>query len=86
VESMLTDFEKFHPPQKKNSPSTFIDFIVKVSDIIAETNDNCSHDHFELQNVILAQNLMFITPSTIIDFPFLAPPPCLFQPPSLLKI
>ena len=32
----LADFEKFHPPQKKNPPSTFIDFITKVSDIIAE--------------------------------------------------
>ena len=28
VESTLTDFEKFHPPQKKNPPSsTFIDFL-----------------------------------------------------------
>ena len=44
---MLTDFEKFHPPQKK-SPSTFIDFITKVSDIFAEPNDNFSHGHFEL--------------------------------------
>ena len=25
VEPTLTDFEKFHPPQKKNPPSTFID-------------------------------------------------------------
>ena len=24
---MLTDFEKFHPPQNKNSPSTIIDFL-----------------------------------------------------------
>ena len=23
----LTDFEKFHPPHNKNSPSTFIDFL-----------------------------------------------------------
>ena len=23
----LTDFEKFHPPQNKNPPSTFIDFL-----------------------------------------------------------
>jgi hypothetical protein len=37
---MLTDFEK--------SPSTFIDFITKVYDIIAGTNDDFSHDHFEL--------------------------------------
>ena len=27
VESTLTDFEKFHPPQKENPPSTFIHFI-----------------------------------------------------------
>ena len=47
VESTLTDFEKFHPPQKK-SPSTFIDFITKVSDIIAEPNDDFPHGHFEL--------------------------------------
>ena len=24
---MFTDFEKFHPPQNKNPPSTFIDFL-----------------------------------------------------------
>ena len=51
----------------------FIDFITKVSDIIAKTNDNFSHNHFQLQNFILAQKLMFITPSTFSDFPFLAP-------------
>ena len=45
---MLTDFEKFHPPQKKNPPSMFIDFITKVSDIVAEPNDVFSHGHFEL--------------------------------------
>ena len=44
---MLTNFEKFHPP-KKNSPSLFIDFITKMSDIIAEPDDNFSYDHFEL--------------------------------------
>ena len=27
VEPTLTDFEKFHPPQNKNPPSTFIDFL-----------------------------------------------------------
>ena len=27
VEPTITDFEKFHPPQKKNPPSIFIDFI-----------------------------------------------------------
>ena len=48
------------------TPSTFIDFITKVSDIISETNDH-------------------ITPSTSSDFPFLAPPPRLFQPPRLLE-
>ena len=40
----------------------FIDFITKVSDIIADF----SHGHFELQNFILAQKMMFITPSTFI--------------------
>ena len=29
-------------------PSMFIDFITKVSDIIAQTNDDFSHDHFKL--------------------------------------
>jgi hypothetical protein len=48
VEPTLTDFEKFHPPQKKNPPSTFIDFITKVSNIIAEPNEIFSHGHFEL--------------------------------------
>ena len=55
-----------------------------VSDIIAKTNDDFSHDRFELENFILAQKLMFITPSTFRDFPFLAYPPRLFQPPRLL--
>ena len=27
VEPTITDFEKFHPPQNKNPPSTFIDFL-----------------------------------------------------------
>ena len=27
VEPTLTDFEEFHPPQNKNSPSMFIDFM-----------------------------------------------------------
>ena len=27
----LTDFEKFHPTQNKNTPCTFIDFIAKLS-------------------------------------------------------
>ena len=27
VEPTLTDFEKFHPPQNKNPPSTFIEFL-----------------------------------------------------------
>ena len=40
----------------------FIDFITKVSDIIAEPNDNFSHNHFELQNFILGQKFMFIIP------------------------
>ena len=42
-----TFFEKFHPP-KKNPPSTFIDFITKVSDIVAEPNEDFSDGHFEL--------------------------------------
>ena len=45
---MLTNFEKFHPPQKEIPPSTFIEFITKVSNIIAEPNDDFSHSHFEL--------------------------------------
>jgi len=50
VESTLTDFEKFHPPQKEIHPPRlmFIDFITKVSDIIAEPNEHFSHGHFEL--------------------------------------
>ena len=36
----LTNFEK-------NPPSMFIDFIIKVSAIIAEPNDNFIHGHFE---------------------------------------
>ena len=35
------------PSTKKNPPSTFIDFITKVSDIIAEPNDDFL-SHFEL--------------------------------------
>ena len=57
-----------------------------MSDVIAETNGDFSHSHFELQNFILAQKMMFITPSTFSDFAFFAPPPRLFQPPHLLEI
>ena len=57
----------------------FIDFITKVSDIIAEPNEDFSHNHFEIKNFILAQKLMFITPSTFNYFPFLAPPPRLLE-------
>ena len=41
-------FWKIPPSSKKNPPSSFIDFITKVSDIIAEPDDNFSHDYFEL--------------------------------------
>ena len=61
-------FWKIPPSTKRNPPSTFIDFITKVSDIIAEPNEDFSHGHFELQNFILAQKMMFITPSTFSDF------------------
>ena len=63
---------------KKNPPSTFIDFITKVSDIIAETNDDFSHNHFKLQNFILAQKLTFIPPSIFSDFAFVCIPSHLF--------
>ena len=76
---------KNSPLLKKNPPSSFIDFITKVSDIIAEPNDDFSHGHFEIENFILAQKLTFITPSTFSDFAFFAPPPCLFRPPHLLE-
>ena len=41
-------FWKIPSSSKKDPPSSFIDFITKVSDIIAEPDDNFSHDHFEL--------------------------------------
>ena len=41
-------FGKIPPSTKRNPPSTFIDFITKVSDIIAEPNEDFSHGHFEL--------------------------------------
>ena len=41
-------FWKIPPSTKKNPPSTFIDFISKVSDIIAQPNDDFPHGHFEL--------------------------------------
>jgi hypothetical protein len=46
-EVTLTDFEKFHRPQKKN-PAAFIDFITKLSDILTEPDDDFFHDHFDL--------------------------------------
>ena len=46
-EVMLTNFRKFHPPQIK-SPSTFIDFITKLSNIPTEPNGDFSNCHFEL--------------------------------------
>ena len=67
------------------TPSTFIDFITKVSDIIAEPNDDFSHGHFELQNFILDQKLTCITTTSFSDFAFFAPSPRLFQPPGLLE-
>ena len=46
---MLTDFEKFHLPQKENHPPrTYIDYVTKVSDIIAEPDEDFSHGYFEL--------------------------------------
>ena len=35
-------------------------FITKLSDILAEPNDNFSHGHFELKNFILAQKLTIL--------------------------
>ena len=35
-------------------------FITEVSNIIAEINDNFSHDHFELLHFILAQKLTIL--------------------------
>ena len=52
MESTLTNFEKFHPPQKQIPPSTFIDFITKVSGIIEEPNEDFSH-------VILSYKTLF---------------------------
>ena len=46
--NMGTWFLKNSTLHKKNPPSMFIGFITKVSDIIAEANDDFSHDHFEL--------------------------------------
>ena len=56
-----------------------------MSNVIAKTNEDFSHGHFEEQNFILAQKMMFITPSTCSDFAFFASPPRLFQPPRLLE-
>ena len=56
-----------------------------MSDVIAESDEDFSDSHFELQNFILAQKMMFITPSTFSDFAFFAAPPSLFQPPCLLE-
>ena len=54
-------------------PSTFNDFITKVSYVIVEPNEDFSHGHFELWNFILARKMMFITLSTFSDFAFFAP-------------
>ena len=62
-----------------------MDFINKVSDVIAETNEDFSHGHFELQNFILPQKMMFLTSSTFSGFAFFASSPRLFQPPCLLE-
>ena len=56
-----------------------------MSGIIAEPNEDVSNGHFELQNFILAQQMIFTTPSTFSDFSFFGPPPRLFQPPRLLE-
>ena len=41
-------FWEIPPSSKKNPPSSFIDFITKVSDINAEPDDNFSDNYFEL--------------------------------------
>jgi hypothetical protein len=46
----LTDFGKFHPPQK-NPPSVFIYLITKLSDNLTEPIDDYCHGHFELKSV-----------------------------------
>ena len=40
--------------------SNFRFFITEVSDIIAETNEDFSHDYFELLNFILTQKLTLL--------------------------
>ena len=51
-------FWKIPHSTKWNPPSTFIDFITKVSNIIAEPNEDFSHSHFELWIFIPALQLM----------------------------
>ena len=58
--SKLTILEFFFSMIPNFFCSNFIFFITKLSDILAEPNDNFSHGHFELKNFILAQKLTIL--------------------------
>ena len=66
-------FEKFHPPQNKNPPSTFIDFLDFSTPSTPHLLELCT-SFFQK-----------IPTSTFSDLATFAPPSCLFQSPSLLK-
>ena len=46
LESTLTEFEKFHPPQKEIHPP-HLSLLKCLIRIIAEPNEDFSHGHFE---------------------------------------
>ena len=75
----LTDFEKFHPPQNKNTPSTFIDFLDFFHPTLLVY---CSYVLDFFQNIPPST---FIPTSSFINSGTFAPPSRLFQPPWLLE-
>ena len=78
VGSTLTDFEKFHPPQNKKPPSTFIDFL----DFPPSTPCLLELCAIFFQKIPPST---FIPTSTFSDLATFAPSPRLFQPPRLLE-
>ena len=74
----LTDFEKFHHTQNKNPPYTLIDFL-GLSTLHSRLLDLCTSF---FQKVPPST---FIPTCTFSDLATFAPPPRLFQRPSLLK-
>ena len=83
-EVTLTNFEKFHPPQK-NPPSTFIDFLDFFHPPLLHYLLQLYTSFFQKNPTLMfILTSTFIPTSTFIDFETFALPLRLYQPPWLL--